>query len=80
MFDKVVVITDRRVLDDQLSATVAQFESVVGVVVRVEDKEGAKSTKLAEALAGEQARIVVCTLQTFSFVLDKTDGRGRARS
>lgn len=77
VFDKVVVITDRRVLDDQLSATIAQFESVAGVVVRVEDKEGAKSTKLAEALAGEQARIVVCTLQTFSFVLDKIDGIGR---
>ena len=77
VFDKVVVITDRRVLDDQLSATVAQFESVAGVVVRVEDKEGAKSTKLAEALAGEQARIIVCTLQTFSFVLDKIDGVGR---
>lgn len=77
VFDKVVVITDRRVLDDQLSATVAQFESVAGVVVRVEDKEGAKSTKLAEALTGEQARIVVCTLQTFSFVLDKIDGIGR---
>jgi type I restriction enzyme R subunit len=77
VFDKVVVITDRRVLDDQLSATIAQFESVAGVVVRIEDKEGAKSTKLAEALAGEQARIVVCTLQTFSFVLDKIDGIGR---
>jgi type I restriction enzyme R subunit len=77
VFDKVVVITDRRVLDDQLSATIAQFESVAGVVVRVEDKEGAKSTMLAEALAGEQARIVVCTLQTFSFVLDKIDGIGR---
>ena len=46
-------------------------------MVRVEDKEGAKSTKLAEALTGEQARIVVCTLQTFSFVLDKIDGIGR---
>jgi len=77
VFDKVVVITDRRVLDDQLSATVAQFESVAGVVVRVEDKEGAKSSKLAEALAGEQARIIVCTLQTFSFVLDKIEGIGR---
>ena len=77
VFDKVVVITDRRVLDDQLSATIAQFESVAGVVVRVEDKGGAKSTKLAEALGGEQARIVVCTLQTFSFVLNKIDGIGR---
>ncbi len=77
VFDKVVVITDRRVLDDQLSATIAQFESIAGVVVRVEDREGAKSTKLAEALAGEQARIVVCTLQTFSFVLDKIEGIGQ---
>jgi type I restriction enzyme R subunit len=68
VFDKVIVITDRRVLDDQLSATVAQFEQTAGVVRRIDDRESSKSKKLAETLASEQARIVICTLQTFSHV------------
>ena len=65
VFDKVVVITDRRVLDDQLQETVYQFEHVRGVVMKI-DKN---SAQLAEALAGESARIVVTTLQKFPFVL-----------
>lgn len=68
VFDKVIVITDRRVLDDQLSKTVAQFEQTAGVVRRIEDKDASKSKNLAEALDTETARIVICTLQTFSYV------------
>jgi type I restriction enzyme R subunit len=67
VFDKVVIITDRLVLDRQLQGTVYQFEHAHGVVVRI-DKD---SDQLAEALAGEQARIIVTTLQKFPFVLEK---------
>jgi type I restriction enzyme R subunit len=69
VFDKVVIITDRLVLDRQLQETVYQFEHVHGVVVRI-DRD---SAQLAEALAGEQARIIVTTLQKFPFVLDKIE-------
>ncbi len=67
VFDKVIVITDRVVLDKQLQDTIYQFEHVRGVVVRI-DRD---STQLAEALAGEQARVIVTTLQKFPYVLDK---------
>ncbi|HXH89194.1 MAG TPA: type I restriction endonuclease [Gaiellaceae bacterium] len=67
VFDKVVVITDRVVLDRQLQDTIYQFEHVHGVVVKIEKD----STQLAEALIGEQARIIITTLQKFPFVLDK---------
>ena len=67
VFDKVVVITDRVVLDRQLQETIYQFEHARGVVVKI-DKD---STQLAEALAGEQARIIITTLQKFPFVLDR---------
>lgn len=66
VFDKVVVITDRRVLDEQLSGTVKQFEATAGVVHRVDDRGGAKNKDLADALASATARIILCTLQTFS--------------
>ena len=67
VFDKVIVITDRVVLDRQLQDTIYQFEHARGVVVKI-DKD---SAQLAEALAGEQARIIITTLQKFPFVLDK---------
>ncbi|MEX2619396.1 MAG: RNA-binding domain-containing protein [Egibacteraceae bacterium] len=67
VFDKVVVITDRRVLDKQLQDTIYQFEHAHGVVVRIDEN----SQQLADALAGEQARIVITTLQKFPVVTDK---------
>ena len=70
VFDKVVVITDRVVLDRQLQDTIYQFEHTRGVVVKI-DRD---STQLADALSGEQARIIVTTLQKFPFVLDKIAG------
>ena len=69
VFDKVVVITDRRVLDKQLQDTIYQFEHALGVVVRIDEN----SQQLADALAGEQARIIITTLQKFPFVTEKID-------
>lgn len=70
VFDKVVVITDRVVLDRQLQETIYQFEHARGVVVKIDES----SQQLADALAGEQARIIITTLQKFPFVLDKIAG------
>ena len=67
VFDKVVVITDRRILDRQLQETIYQFERVRGVVVKIDEN----AAQLADALVGEQARIIVTTLQKFPFVLEK---------
>jgi type I restriction enzyme R subunit len=61
VFDKVVVITDRVVLDRQLQDTIYQFEHTHGVVERIERD----SAQLAGALTGEQARIIITTLQKF---------------
>ena len=69
IFDKVVVVTDRRVLDEQLSTTVSQFESVSGTMVMVQGKKGSKSKELADALKG-QAKIITVTLETFPFVIE----------
>ena len=64
VFDAVVVVTDRRVLDRQLQQAIYQIEHAQGVVRTIEKD----SRQLAEALAGG-ARIVVTTLQKFPFVL-----------
>ncbi|MFT5116847.1 MAG: type I restriction enzyme R subunit, partial [Kiritimatiellia bacterium] len=70
LFDSVIVVTDRTVLDDQLQETISQFTSVEGVVGRINRKEGegSKSDKLASALTGSQP-IIIVTIQTFPHVL-----------
>ncbi len=70
IYDKVVVITDRRVLDEQLRANVEHFEKVAGTVVSVTGRTDTKSAELVAALTSP-AKIVITTLQTFPFVLDK---------
>ncbi|MGH9022239.1 MAG: type I restriction endonuclease subunit R, partial [Acidimicrobiia bacterium] len=70
VFDKVIVVTDRRVLDEQLRSNVRQFEDVAGTLVSVEGKAGSKSSELAEALTGT-AQIVTVTLETFPHVITK---------
>jgi type I restriction enzyme R subunit len=66
VFDSVVVITDRRVLDKQLQDTIYQFEHKSGVVARI-DKH---SDQLAKALS-DGTPIVITTLQKFPFVTEK---------
>jgi len=66
IFDSVIVVTDRRVLDSQLQNTIYQFEHKSGVVQRI-DKD---SQQLANAIGGA-ANIIITTLQKFPFVIDK---------
>lgn len=74
VFDSVVVITDRKVLDRQLQDTISQFEQKAGVVQNI-DKH---SSQLAEALnAG--VPIVVTTLQKFGFILDTVKSMSKRR-
>jgi len=68
VFDTVLVVSDRNVLDAQLQEAIFDFERTAGVVATITDEDGAKSAKLAEALAGGK-KIVVCTIQTFPFAL-----------
>ena len=70
IFDKVIVITDRRVLDQQLQATISSIEHVHGLVAKI-DKD---SRQLATALSGRQAQVIITTLQKFPFVLQHIDG------
>jgi type I restriction enzyme R subunit len=66
IFDSVIVITDRKVLDSQLQNTIYQFEHKDGVVQKI-DKD---SQQLADALSAG-SNIIITTLQKFPFILDK---------
>jgi type I restriction enzyme R subunit len=68
MFDSVLVVSDRTVLDDQLQEAIFDFERTVGVVATITGESASKSGELAKALSGRK-KIVVCTIQTFPFAL-----------
>ncbi len=66
VFDSVVVVTDRRVLDRQLQNTVRQFEQTLGVVENIDTT----SRQLKEALESGK-KIIVSTLQKFPVIADE---------
>ncbi|MEQ1934292.1 MAG: type I restriction endonuclease, partial [Fimbriimonadaceae bacterium] len=63
VFDSVIVVTDRVVLDQQLQDTIYQFEHKRGVVQQIDEH----SRQLAEALENA-VPIIITTLQKFPFV------------
>ncbi len=68
LFDSVLVVSDRNVIDSQLQDAIFDFERTSGVVATIKGEGGSKSGELAEALSGTK-KIVVCTIQTFPFAL-----------
>lgn len=81
LFNSVIVVTDRTVLDSQLQNTIYQFEHAQGVVRPITRDIGnqSKSEQLAEALA-EQTRIIIVTIQTFPALFDALDKHPRLAS
>lgn len=70
VFDSVLVISDRNVIDSQLQDALFDFQRQMGVVATIKGTEGSKSGELAGALSGDK-KIVVCTIQTFPFALEE---------
>jgi len=68
MFDSVLVVSDRNVLDAQLQEAIFDFERTTGVVETITSEHGSKSAQLGQALKNGK-KIIVCTIQTFPFAL-----------
>ena len=66
IFDSIVVLTDRVVLDKQLQDTIYQFEHKSGVIECI-NKD---SAQLADAIR-DRKRIIISTIQKFPFILDR---------
>lgn len=63
VFDSIIVITDRRILDKQLRETIKQFEKIKGVVTQIDRN----TRQLVKALERGDS-IIITTLQKFGFV------------
>ena len=64
VFDSVIVVTNRIVLDSQLQDTINSFDHTPGLVEPIDDKK--KSRGLTDAI-NDKKRIIICTIQKFLF-------------
>lgn len=66
VFDTVIVVTDRKVLDAQIRNNIKQFEQVKGVVEAI--TEGSKQLKTA---LEEGKKIIITTIQKFPYIVNE---------
>jgi len=66
IFDSIIVVTDRIVLDSQIQRTIKQFEQVEGIVEHID--KGSKHLK--EALE-EGKKIIITTIQKFPYIVNE---------
>lgn len=71
IFNSVIVVTDRRVLDSQLQDTIYQFDHVEGVVQKIK-----KSNELKDAI-NNGAKIIITTLQKFPIIFKAVESENK---
>lgn len=72
IFNSVIVVTDRKILDSQLQDTIYQFDHVDGVVRPV--KDGSEGLKQA---LNDGAKIIITTLQKFPYIYQDVEATGK---
>lgn len=75
IFDSVIVITDRTVLDRQLSDEIKQFAPTIGIVAAITSDGASKTNNLREAIANKK-KVIICTIQTFPHLLKEMEDLG----
>ena len=78
VFDSIIVVTDRKILDKQIRDTIRQFAQVAATVGAVTGDSGSKTSQLAAFLSSGK-KIIISTVQTFPFVLDAIGSEHRTR-
>jgi len=73
VFDSIIVVTDRRILDQQIRDTIKQFAQVGATVGHAE-----RSGDLRKFIA-DGKKIIISTVQKFPFILDEIGGEHRGR-
>lgn len=75
IFDSVVIVTDRTVLDKQLRDAVKQFAPKIGIVEPITGEGSSKTNQLREAIANRK-KVIITTVQTFPHLLDEMQDMG----
>lgn len=74
IFQSIIVVTDRKILDSQLQETIYQFDHVLGVVECIDNKKHAVDLK--DAINAEK-KIIITTLQKFPVIYKEVDREGK---
>ena len=70
VFDSVIVITDRRILDKQIRETIKSFAQVSSVIGAVREGTGSSKTEQLTKYLRDGKKLIISTVQTFPHVLD----------
>ena len=78
VFDSIIVVTDRRILDKQIRETIKGFAQVGSIIGAVKEGGGVSKTEQLSKFLKDGKKIIISTVQTFPFVLDSigADHRG----
>jgi type I restriction enzyme R subunit len=79
LFDSIIVITDRRLLDKQIRETIKGFAQVSAIIGAVKDGDGNSKTKQLSNFLRQGKKIIISTVQTFPFVLDSIGEEHRGK-
>ena len=74
VFDSIIVVTDRRILDKQICDTIRQYAQIGSTVGHAE-----KSGDLRQFIT-QGKKIIISTIQKFPFILDEIGGEHRGRT
>ena len=78
IFNSIIVVTDRRVLDKQIRNTIKQFAQVSAIVGAVTGESSSKTKQLSDFLRSGK-KIIISTVQTFPYILDQIGDEHRGR-
>lgn len=75
IFQSIIVVTDRKILDSQLQETIYQFDHVLGVVECIDNKKS--SSDLKDAI-NQNKKIIITTLQKFPIIYKEVEVAGKS--
>lgn len=73
IFQSVIVVTDRRVLDSQLQDTIYQFDHVLGIVKKID-----KNAKQLRDAINDGVQIIITTLQKFPVIFEEINSQNKS--
>jgi type I restriction enzyme R subunit len=79
VFDTIIVITDRRLLDKQIRETIKGFAQVGSIIGAVKEGIGTSKTEQLAKYLRDGKKLIICTVQTFPEVLDRIGEEHRGK-
>jgi len=79
VFDSIIVITDRRLLDKQIRKTIKGFAQVGSIIGAVKEGTGTSKTEQLAHYLRDGKKLIICTVQTFPEVLKKIGEEHRGK-